>query len=47
MSAMHTFLSRLRGLFGGSRRDRERQTEIASHLAEAIEDNVRAGDGAG
>ena len=43
MSAMRTFLSRLRGLFGGSRRDRELQTEIASHLAEAVEDNVREG----
>ena len=43
MSAMRTFLARLRGLFGGSRRDRELQIEIASHLAEAVEDNVREG----
>ena len=43
MSAIRTFLSRLRGLFGGSRRDRELQAEIESHLAEAIEDNVREG----
>ena len=43
MSAMRTFLSRLRGLFGGSRRDRELQAEIESHLAEAIEDNVQEG----
>ena len=43
MSALRTFLSRLRGLFGGTRRDRELQTEIESHLAEAIEDNVREG----
>ena len=43
MSAMRTFLSRLGGLFAGSRRDRELQTEIESHLAEAVEDNVREG----
>jgi len=43
MGAFRTFLSRLRGLFGGSRRDRELQTEIESHLAEAVEDNVRQG----
>ncbi len=43
MSAFRTFLSRLRGFVGGSRRDRELQTEIESHLAEAVEDNVRQG----
>jgi predicted permease len=43
MSSFRTFLSRLRGLFSGSRPDRELQTEIESHLAEAIEDNVRQG----
>jgi macrolide transport system ATP-binding/permease protein len=43
VSALRTFLSRLRGLVGGSRTDRELQTEIAAHLAEAIEDNVRGG----
>src|SRR4029450_9509254 len=43
MSALRTFLSRLRGLIGGSRPDRELQTEIASHIAEAVEDSVRQG----
>jgi len=43
MGAIRTFLSRLRGLFGGSRRDRELRAEIESHLAEAVEDNVREG----
>jgi putative ABC transport system permease protein len=43
VSALRTFLSRLRGLIGGSRADRELQTEIESHLAEAVEDNVRQG----
>src|SRR5262245_11927579 len=43
MRAIRTFLSRLRGLVGGSRRDRELQTEIESHLAEAVDDNIRQG----
>jgi putative ABC transport system permease protein len=43
MSALRTFLSRLRGLIGGARPDRELQTEIESHLAEAVDDNIRQG----
>ena len=43
MSALRTFLSRLLGLFGGSRRDRELAIEIDAHIAEAVADNVREG----
>jgi predicted permease len=43
MSAMRTFLSRLLGLFGGSRRDRELATEIESHIAEAADEFTRQG----
>jgi predicted permease len=43
MSVLRTFLSRLLGLFAGSRRDRELATEIESHIAEAVDDNVREG----
>jgi predicted permease len=43
MSALRAFLSRLLGLFGGSRRDRDLQSEIDAHIAEAVEDNVRQG----
>jgi hypothetical protein len=43
MTALRIILARVRGLFGGSRRDREFRTEIESHLAEAADDNVREG----
>jgi hypothetical protein len=43
MSALRTFLSRLLGLFGGSRPDRELANEIDAHIAEAVEDNIREG----
>jgi hypothetical protein len=43
MSALRTFLSRLRGLFGGSRRDHELATEIERHIEEATEENIRRG----
>src|SRR4030095_16012760 len=43
MSALRTFLSRLRGLIGGSQPERELPIELESHLAEAVEDNIRQG----
>jgi putative ABC transport system permease protein len=43
MSAMRTLLSRLRGLFGGSRRDRDLRAEIDAHIAEATDDFTRQG----
>jgi predicted permease len=43
MSALRTLLSRLFGLFGGSRRDRELAAEIESHLAEAVDEFTRQG----
>jgi predicted permease len=43
MSALRTFLSRLLGLFGGSRRDRELATEIESHIGEAVDEFTRQG----
>jgi putative ABC transport system permease protein len=43
MSGFRTFLSRLLGLFGGSRRDRELCAEIDAHIKEAIAEHVRQG----
>jgi len=43
VTALRILLARLLGLFGGSRPDRELQTEIESHLADAVEDNIRKG----
>jgi predicted permease len=40
---VRVFLSRLRGLAGKARKDRELAEELASHLQMQIEDNIRAG----
>src|SRR5262245_54594312 len=42
-SALRRFLSRLRGLFGGTRRDRDLRAEIEGHVDEATEENIRRG----
>jgi hypothetical protein len=43
MRPLRAVIARLRGLFGKSRRDREREEEIQEHLRMHIDDNVRAG----
>jgi macrolide transport system ATP-binding/permease protein len=43
MRRLRALLSRLSGLFGGARRERELAEEIDSHLEMHIEDKVRAG----
>jgi predicted permease len=43
MRAVRVFLSRLRGLAGKARKDRELAEELASHLQMQIEDNLRCG----
>jgi hypothetical protein len=46
MRAVRVFLSRLRGLAGKARKDRELAEELASHLQMQIEDNLRCGTSA-
>jgi len=43
VKALWTFWSRLTGLFGRSRREREMAQEFESHFEMHVEDNIRAG----
>ena len=43
MRGLRAMLSRVGGLFGGARRERELSDEIESHVEMQVEDNLRAG----